>query len=280
MRDTVSEVAFGRPAPPLRSAVEEYIGYRFEGFPPGVHRGLPGRHLTFVISLGDPVDIAAMPDPRHPPMRLGAFVAGLDEGPAMILHGGNQYGIALELTPVGARSLLGLPAGELSGLAVGLEDLFGRRAGPLVDRLATAPTWAERFDALDRALLSAASRLSSAPARAEVVLAWDRLVATGGAVEVGALARELGWSRRHLGERFRCEIGLSPKALARVVRFERSRRLLARPDHPRLADVAVRVGYYDQAHLNREWRVLAGCSPTTWMAEELPAVQDPAPAPG
>lgn len=280
MRDTVSEVAIGRPAPPLRSSVEQYIGYRFEGFPPGAHRGLPGRHLTFIISLGDPVDIAAMPDPCHPPMRLGAFVAGLDEGPATILHEGNQYGIALELTPVGSRLLLGLPAGELSGLVVGLEDLFGRHAGPLVDQLAAAPTWAERFGALDRALLSAASRVSAAPARAEVVLAWDRLVATGGAVEVGALARELGWSRRHLGERFRSEIGLSPKTMARVVRFERSRRLLERPDHPRLADVAVRVGYYDQAHLNREWRLLAGCTPTTWMAEELPPVQGPAPAPG
>ena len=68
--------------------------------------------------------------------------------------------------------------------------------------------------------------------------------------------------------------GLPPKVLARVLRFERARRLLQRPDRPALADVAAVCGFYDQAHLNRDWRELAGCSPTTWLAEELPSVQD------
>ncbi|MCA1672997.1 MAG: helix-turn-helix domain-containing protein, partial [Actinobacteria bacterium] len=45
-------------------------------------------------------------------------------------------------------------------------------------------------------------------------------------------------------------------------------------DRPPLADVAARCGYYDQAHFTREWRDLAGCSPRTWLAEELPSVQD------
>ena len=86
-------------------------------------------------------------------------------------------------------------------------------------------------------------------------------MATGGTLTVGALAAEVGWSRRHLGERFRAEIGLTPKAAGRVLRFERARRLLGRARRPGLAEVAALSGYYDQAHLNREWRELAGCSP-------------------
>ena len=113
----------------------------------------------------------------------------------------------------------------------------------------------------------------------EVAWAWQRILETGGTVEVRDLAAEIGWSRRHFGERFRSELGLAPKVASRVIRFERARELLARPDRPGLADVAATCGYFDQAHLTREWRELAGCTPTTWLAEEtvvqdLPSVQD------
>jgi len=276
MADAVFDVSLGRPRARLRPFVERYTGYRLEGFAPGIHRGLPGRYLTFIVSLGDPVDIAVMPDPRHPPAALGAFVAGLHAGPSTIVHDGNQHGISLDLTPLGARVLLGLPAGELSGIVVGLDAVLGRSAARLADRLASAPTWAGRFAVLDDVLAKAAAGAATPAPPPGVAEAWARLVATDGAVEVGSLAAELGWSRRHLGERFRTEIGLAPKAAARVLRFDRARRLLGRTRRPGLAEVAALAGFYDQAHLNREWRELAGCSPTTWLAEELPSVQDPA----
>jgi AraC-like DNA-binding protein len=276
----VVDVAIGRPPPVLRPFVKQYTGYRLQGFEPGVHRGLPGRHLTFIMSLGDPVEIAAMPDPRQPPASIGAFVGGLHDGPATIAHDGNQYGISLDVTPVGARALLGLPAGELAGLVVGLDAVLGRRAETLVDRLASAPTWEARFAQLDEVLFDLAARVRAPAPRPEVVRAWERLILAGGAVEVGSLAAELGWSRRHLGEQFRAEIGLPPKAAARVVRFERARLLLQRSDRPSLAEVAATAGYYDQAHLNRDWRDLAGCSPTVWLAEELPPLQEPVPSSG
>jgi AraC-like DNA-binding protein len=111
----------------------------------------------------------------------------------------------------------------------------------------------------------------------EVGHVWHRL--QGGAASVTALAAEVGWSRRHLAERFRREIGLPPKVAARVLRFERAKAELLRPDTaPRLADVAASCGYADQAHLTREWRELAGCTPSQWLAEEAPwlhvAVED------
>jgi AraC-like DNA-binding protein len=100
-------------------------------------------------------------------------------------------------------------------------------------------------------------------------------VRSGGDVRVGELARDLGWSRRHLGELFAREYGVGMKELARIVRFERSVELLRVPACGSVAAVAAAVGYYDQAHLTREWRALAGCSPTQWLvAEELPSVQD------
>jgi AraC-like DNA-binding protein len=240
--------------------------------PPGIHRGLPSRHLTFIISLDEPVDIARMPEDAQPPGKFQAFVAGLHASPASIRHEGFQYGISLELTPLGARALLGLPAGELAYAVVTLEDVLGRTAVGLVARLATCQGWRERFRALDQVLVQRLKEGCGPPR--EVTWAWQHLVSTGGAVEVAALASEIGYSRRHLGELFRRELGLPPKVAARVLRFERSRRLIERPDGLGLAAVAAASGYYDQAHLTREWQDLAGCTPTTWMTEELPFVQD------
>jgi AraC-like DNA-binding protein len=92
-------------------------------------------------------------------------------------------------------------------------------------------------------------------------------------VPIQLLAQETGYSRRHFGERFRDAIGVPPKATARVFRFERACRLLA-DRRPSLARIAIACGYYDQAHLTREWNALAGCSPRAWIARELPFLQD------
>ncbi len=266
------EAAIGLPEPCLRRFVERYIGYRREGLAAGSHQGLPSRHVTVVISLSEPVDVAAMPDPGQRPGSFRALAGGLHAAPVTIRHDGNQHGVHLELTPLGASALLGVPARELASRVVDLGDLLGRRAGELVDRLAEAAGWPERFAVLDEVLARGAVEVD--PPAPEVAWAWRRLLATGGTVQVGALAGAVGWSRRHLGERFRAELGLAPKAAAMVLRFERARRLLERPGRPGLAEVAVACGYYDQAHLTRDWRELAGCTPAAWMAAELPSVQD------
>jgi AraC-like DNA-binding protein len=59
-----------------------------------------------------------------------------------------------------------------------------------------------------------------------------------------------------------------------VIRFESAHRLLAASPRSRIADIAARCGYYDQAHLDRDWRALTGLSPTAWLSHELPFVQD------
>lgn len=59
--DPVVEVVAAPPHPALRPFVDRYVGYRLDGFPAGVHRGLPGRHLTFIVSLGSPIDVTVMP---------------------------------------------------------------------------------------------------------------------------------------------------------------------------------------------------------------------------
>ena len=275
--DQIAEGVVHRPPALLQPYVESYVGYRYAGFPPGEHVGLPSRHLTFVISFDQRLELSRLPDGREELMTFDALLGGLHTSPALIRHDGTQHGIQLQVTPAGARGLFGLPAAELARAVVPLDAIWGPLAGELLDRLAGAADWPARFAVVDGVLLRALAARVEIPsgARRETTAAWDRLTASAGRVEVATLAAEVGWSRRHLADRFAAEYGVGPKAMARVLRFERARSMVARPDRPTLADVAAACGYADQAHMVHEWNSLAGSSPTGWLESEvLPFLQD------
>jgi hypothetical protein len=67
MDEPLWEMIAGRPPAQLTSLAAGYVGYRIEGAPPGMHRGLPSRHPPFIVTLDSTVHIAAMPDPTQPP---------------------------------------------------------------------------------------------------------------------------------------------------------------------------------------------------------------------
>jgi AraC-like DNA-binding protein len=183
-------------------------------------------------------------------------------------HDGPIECLDLKLTPLGAYTLLGVPMDELSGRVVDLEDVLGSTGRRLVEQLADAPGWADRFDLLDRYLMELAGR-GPQPA-GEVAWAWRRLTETKGAVPIGVLADEVGWSRRHLVAKFRQQIGLAPKTMARIVRFEELLGRLRTAQPGRWARIADECGYYDQAHMNRDFREFAGTTPTDYLAQLAP----------
>jgi AraC-like DNA-binding protein len=160
-------------------------------------------------------------------------------------------------------------------MVVELDDVLGSPAHVVSERLREAKTWVERFDLVEDLLLEHWADEPAPETRAELGWAWRRLRETAGAVGVEDLASEVGWSRRHLTDRFTIEYGLGPKVAARVMRFEQAVGRLRRDPKLRLADLSADLGYADQAHLTREWNAIAGCSPRQWMTEEvLPNVQD------
>jgi AraC-like DNA-binding protein len=258
-----------RHAPPgLRDHVSDYQGY-VEATPQPLRRREPATaDVTLIISFGPTIDVLDPAAPQRPAQRAASFVAGLSDAPVLIEHAGIQHGVEVNLTPLGARRLLGVPMHTLTNRVVALEDLLGPDATLLVERLYEAPGWAERFDVLDAAI---ARRLADAEGPSPAITwAYGRLCDTHGAVPVTELASELGWSRRHLGVRFRDEIGVPPKLLARILRFDRVVALLRRQDPDRWAEVAHGCGYYDQAHFNRDFREFAGTNPSAFVASRLP----------
>jgi AraC-like DNA-binding protein len=249
----------------LAPYVTSLVAYDVDLGAPGVHRGLPSTSLTFVLPLGEPLDVG-WADGRAREARW-ATVSGLHAAPAAIHHDGRQRGIQIGLSTAGARALLGIPAAELAGELLDLEEVAPELAA-LPERLhGLEPT--QGVGEAVRALTRSLARHGAAWPRAEVGRALARL--TRGQA-VAAVAEEVGFSRRRLATLVREETGLAPKEYQRVARFEASRALLG---HRPLATVAADCGYADQGHLARDWAELAGCAPTTWLREEFPFLQDP-----
>jgi AraC-like DNA-binding protein len=265
--------AVGRPHPALRGVVDAYLGYRMVA-PVGIHRGLPSGALTFIVSLAD--DVAVLPGDGDDGGRHGCVVGGLHTRPARIARGGLEEGVAVVTTPLGSRRLFGCPAAALAERSFDGDDVLG--AGVVRDlreRAVAAPDWRGRFAALDQVLREVVAARPRAVASSDdpVDEAWRAIAASHGALPITEVAAHVGWGRRHLSSRFRDEFGVTPKQAARAVRFGRTVALLRRDPGGDLAQVAAEGGFYDQAHLTREFRDLAGCPPTTWLREEFPSVQ-------
>jgi AraC-like DNA-binding protein len=270
--DSTNRSSLSLPAPLLRPFISRYAGFHHTGLPPGVHIGHPSTEIDLIISLGERFDVLQMPNSTQRPASFRALVSGMQDVPAHVRQGPDVFGIHVFIKPLGVRAILGVESTEITSLVVELTDIWGRVGDDLIDRLIAAETWPQRFRILDGAFLSALKPACVAP---EIAWAWRRLLRTHGTVPVHVLANEIGYSRRHFGERFRIAVGVSPKIAARIFRFERACRLISDSRMTGgLAHVALACGYYDQAHLTREWQALAGCSPKEWIARELPFLQD------
>lgn len=195
-------------------------------------------------------------------VRLQTFVGGLGDSCQWIEHDGSMAGVQVDLTPIAARQLLGVPMRELARTSVALEDVLGPEARELEERLHEAPSWDARFGLIEQAL---ARRLRVAePPPPDVRWAWARLAATHGRATVGELTGSLGCSRKHLAARFREYVGLPPRAIARMTRFQRAAELLLSPAASSIDEVAFACGYYDQSHLDRDFRDFAATTPTAY----------------
>ncbi len=285
--DMVQRAAAG----PGQAVVREYVGYEEWDGAGFVRREMARHGVALILGFGDGMDVyeGEVDSPRR---RLSGFVVGNQMRSSMTGVAGHQLGVQVELSPQGAVALFGDVA-ELHDAVLTLEDAFGTAGERLLERLADTPSWGARLDLLDQEFARlGSSSTAGADAGDGGVLSpevdWLRrqLAASHGARRVEPLMDETGWSRRHVTERFRHQLGVSPKAYARLLRFERASALLTElPSEPQrtVADVAIAAGYYDQSHLTRDFTAMAGMTPGAFVATldlvpEVRFVQDAEPA--
>lgn len=232
------------------------------------HTQTPHGGVVVIISPASPLRVI---DPRRGDTKVApqaAFVAGLHDGPVITEDGGVTRGMQVNFTPIGARLFFGVAMDSLANTQVGLEDALGADGRRLVDLIAEEGDGEAQFEMLDAMI---ARRIGqAAPISEGTAWAWHQIHTSGGRRSVGWLTEQLGWSRKRIGAEFREHIGMAPKQVARIVRFKRAVEMVKPDGRVRWTEIALKCGYYDQAHFNRDFREFAGATPSEYLRRLLP----------
>jgi AraC-like DNA-binding protein len=255
------------PTQPGRVPGVAMAGFRDRGLTPSGLRLIPHPGVTLVLVFGGTIAVEdATGRQQH-----GSFATGLGFGEGLrALKAEDFECLQVRLSPVVAHAVLGAAVADLGGATVTLDDLCGREAARISERLGDFSSWEDRFTLTDAWL---ARRFAEASQVApEIAWAWRRIVAGRGMIRIEQLAAELGWSRKRLWARFHSQIGLPPKRAAKLVRFDHAvHGLVAGQD---TAAVAADGGYTDQSHLHRDVVSFTGLTPATVVNEPFLAIDD------
>ncbi len=245
------------PHPQLRPYVSTYWHLSSAGadLPPCCNRVLPDGFTDIIINLGDPFIQANDP----------AFIAGIMRRPLVVGLKGRLDLLGISFRPGMAGIFLDLPISELADRRVGLGEVWNCRK--FEDGLRECDGPAERIAWLDSYLLG----LRVGETDRAVAWSVDQIYRREGQLAMPELAHCANLSNRQLERRFQREVGLSPKELARLVRFRRALRLLPDQDS-RLSSIAYDCGYSDQAHFTREFKAYTGLTPGSCLHKEISSV--------
>ena len=249
-------------------------------------RHLPGTEVALLLNFGAPhrrLDTARSGEWSS---RDGVWVVGLHNQHQVTQAVGERHFMVVRFTPIGAHLFLRLPMHAIANDAIDLAQIDPALARVVMSRVGIARSWTDRFAAMESLI---AERVAGAHIPGSIGFALRRLVAADGRVALGAVAAELDCSHRTLIARFRTCVGFPPKTIARLLRFNRAVRALNRLSGTRAdevagkpyieaaqtadrwvgairwADLAADCGYFDQAHLIKDFRAFAGSTPAAFL---------------
>jgi AraC-like DNA-binding protein len=251
-----------REIPPharLRPLIQSYWILEHSGEQATPQRVVPDGHPELILNMGQPFEVFR--EGQWQAQRR-CFLAGQIDGPLLLRPGGRAHILGIRFHPEGAARLFNTPVDELTGQFAALSDLSPTLAEACGQALAgVEPDLA----AIEAALFSAAER--SRFADAAISEGVRRITRHRGATNLSRLARELNLSLRQFERRFVAAVGLPPKLFCRMQRFVQVFRVMSEPNG-NWVDAALACGYYDQSHLIRDCKRLAGETPAALLADD------------
>jgi len=238
------------------------------GFLPRPWRNLilPDGAMELIINLGDPQMLCARNNPNKRTIFRRSWISGERTEPILIDEAGYVHLIGVRFRAGGGWPFLGIPLCEFSEQVIELDDAFGPEINKLRDRLGEKTTDDARFDVVEAWLRK---QQRTPPTRA-VGYALRAIQNGADSVRIGQMAAEIGISHKHLLREFDRCVGLAPKTFSRLCAFQRVIQSVGHRPEVEWADTATKCGYYDQAHLIREFRSFSGLTPATYLVKRGP----------
>jgi AraC-like DNA-binding protein len=259
----------------LRSAADAADAADVDGdAPDGTQRVMPDGCIELIVHFGDA--FAALSESGTAMRQSTSMLVGMLTRPIVLQPPATVDTMGVRFRPGGAYPFIAAPLAEFTDRAVNLDDLWGARGRGLIDRLGAARDDAERLAIVSRELTShltaqlRSPRTTAAAAEPDRLIGFvvDGLTQSAGRASIADLANRVGVTTRHLQRRFADRVGVSPKVLARILRFQNTLRHRTAMTPIEWARVAVDCGYADQSHLIREYAVFAGETPASLLAAE------------
>lgn len=263
------------PAPPLTPFVDCFWCAHGLDHNHAWERVLPTGAMQIVMNLrNDATAVRDTPQSKSATMLSGAVLNGIYTRPLELHTDSRAATVGVSFAPGGAAPFLDRPASKLRNQTVSLSTIWGAVGSRLRDRLLDAPTPQAKFRVLETTLRDQLTA-SNTPSFVDEAVAIVR--AHEGNLSVNTLVEQTGYSHRHVVDRFRVRVGLSPKRFCRVVRFQA---MLSRAQNDAVdwSQLALACGYYDQAHLIRDFQAFASMTPTAYR-NRAPAEQNHVPLP-
>lgn len=251
------------PAPPLDAAVSAVWYFRSAPRAFGLERVLPKGRAQLVVNLKD--DRTRTYDERGGCIEApGAVVSGLGPRFEIIDTDEQEHVVGVVFKPGGTAGFFRDTAWAMRGRDVPLEALWGVPGTALLrEALLEAPTPEAALDVLERALLAARLDRGTHPA---VAFALARFHQQPEGARVAAVTGAIGMSPKRFTERFKAQVGLTPKQYCRLLRFQRAVQAAHADATVDWTAVALACGYFDQAHFIHDFREFSGLTPGGYRA--------------
>lgn len=253
--------AFHKPIPVLQDYIESF--FYFEGFIAEhvVERFLPDGNNEIIFDLTDtPKHIYHNETLKEIQACNHVWVSGLRTEPITIPSGNENRMLVVTFRKGKIRNFLPFPATEITDYVLDSDLIYGSLVKVQREQLISLGDPQSMFRSLEKFFLQlGGGNLNTSTQQACVSFALDQLVANPGMVVLNQLTSRIGYSQKHFISLFKEQVGITPKAYARILRFQRA--LAEIKDEPDWTNVALEAGYYDQAHFVNDFKHFSGLSP-------------------
>ena len=253
------------PRPPLDAFIESIWVYQNDPQPLVLERILPTGAAQLIVNLKE--DQTRLYDPESPHRYVatsGSVLSGAHSRFQVIDTLEQEYVAGVAFKPGGTVPFTRMPAHEAWNVDVPLEALWGcARTATLRERLLESGSIEAKLDALEAVLHEMWRPPGLHPATAFALGSFDRAPMT---TSIAAVTDTIGLSAKRFIERFKMEVGMTPKVYCRIRRFQRAITMATRGCQVEWTQVALDCGYFDQAHFIHDFRSFSGLTPTAYQS--------------